>query len=486
MDVQNQKISVIGAARSGISAAGVLKRLGAQVLLSDSQDARMLGSERVAEITALGVPFVLGASVEDALPEGTERVITSPGVPQTAPILQAAAARRLPIWSEIELAYRLTTAPNVASPVVASPVVATPIVATTGTNGKTTTTLLIAAMLATGGYNAVVAGNVSADEIKQTLVDAAYETHVRRDDRTVLVAEISSFQLEWVEKFAPHVGVLTNITPDHLNRYANFEAYAQTKARLFAAQTALDRAVLNYDDPVVRAIGERIPPERRVWVSLHADALPGSCARIVNGVLTLQLEDEPTAVLPVAEMPASLPGHHNMYNALAAATAARLLDVDAPAIARALDGFRGVAHRMEIVDTIAGVTYINNSMCTNVAAMIASLHALDRPAIVIAGGVDKGLDFTPLLPTLHQHVRKVVLIGSAAEKMAATFCAGGFDALEQAETLEAAVALARRSAHPGEIVILSPGCASFDMFRDFEARGAAFRNAVRAVREETA
>ncbi|HZO91048.1 MAG TPA: UDP-N-acetylmuramoyl-L-alanine--D-glutamate ligase [Chthonomonadaceae bacterium] len=548
-----KRISVIGAARSGVAAASVLTRLGAAVTLADSQPAEALGTARLAEIAATGARFVPGASVEDALPIGTELVVTSPGVPQTAPVLQEALQRGLPVWSEIELAYRLTAAP---------------IVAITGTNGKTTTTLLIAAMLQASGKNALVAGNVSADEIKRTLVDAAYETRLlpptalapvpspaapgegraeagslpslggkgdgglgptqgrresellrspspaawiarrraetlrpdpcsrgegdegdrARESDPILVAEISSFQLEWVERFAPKVGVLTNVMPDHLNRHASLEEYARTKARLFAAQGPDDWAILNYDNPAARAIGLSDLPGRRCWFT-RAACPPddGPAAWVQDGLLQVRLESsgKPTAILPASALPPTLPGAHSVENVLAASAAALAMGADAGAIAEAVRGFGGVAHRMELVAEVGGVRYINNSMCTNVAAALASLEALDRPAVVIAGGVNKGLDFAPLAPALRARAKHLLLIGKAAEEMEAVLRAGGYEAISRAATLEEAVFRASQMASPGEAVILSPACASFDMFADFEARGAAFRQAVRALAEGT-
>jgi len=403
-------------------------------------------------------------------------------VPKTAAALQEAVRRGIPVWSEIELACRLTDAP---------------IVAVTGTNGKTTTTLLIAAMLEAAGRNALVAGNVSADEIKRTLVDAAFATSRTADagpQDAILVAEISSFQLEWVEQFAPRVGVLTNITPDHLNRHADFEEYARTKARLFAAQGPEDWAVIGYDNPAARAIGQLPLRARRCWFTKSAcrtfGPAPGPAAWLEDDVLTVGLEaGAPVAILRRAEMPAALPGLHSVENVLAAAAAARAMGAPAGAIAEAVRRFAGVAHRMERVAEVGGVLYINNSMCTNVAAAVCSLAAMDRPTILIAGGADKDLDFAPLVPTLRARAKHVVLIGSVAEKMEKTFTAGGYTALSRAGSLEEAVRKARDLARPGEAVLLAPACASFDMFADFEARGVAFRQAVhqlqgRGKREE--
>ncbi len=490
-EFRHRRISVIGAARSGVGAAGVLVRLGAEVRLSDSQTAEQLGAERVAEIQATGARYALGASVADALPDATDLVVTSPGVPRTAEVLQEAVRRGIPVWSEIELAYRLSAAP---------------ILAVTGTNGKTTTTLLLAAMLQAAGREALVAGNVSADAIKRTLVDAAFATFeaaaspaesgkqacAGQTASTMIVAEISSFQLEWVERFAPKVGILTNVTPDHLNRHADLEEYAQAKARLFAAQGPDDWAIVNQDDPVAWAIGVRsveAHPERArlVWFtrrSREESALPGAWVHAGRLKVRLESGQTPVTVLALAELPPTLPGAHSVENVLAAAAGALAAGAEAEAIAEAVRHFAGVPHRMEFVAEVDGVRYINNSMCTNVVAAIRSLQAVDRPTVVIAGGADKALDFSPLVPALLEKARHLVLIGTAADKMEATFRAGGYTALARADTMEAAVAQARRLARPGDAVLLSPACASFDMFRDFEARGAAFRQAVRSLKEE--
>ena len=469
------RISVIGAARSGVSAARILTRLQAQVLLSDSSPLTKIGAERMAEIAATGARFVAGAGVEEALPPETELAVTSPGVPRSAEVLREAVRRGIPIWSEVELAYRLAEMP---------------LIAVTGTNGKTTTTLLIAAMLEQAKRHPIVAGNISADEIKRTLVDAAFSTSKlapeaeRQAGSAILVAEISSFQLEWVERFAPHVAVLTNITPDHLNRYDGFEDYAQTKARLFAGQAPEDWAVLNGDDPTVRRIGESGLTARRLWFTTQAEAPaagPGAWAAEDRVQVRLLGKQTPEFTLPIREFSPALSGHHSVQNVLAAAAAALAVGADPEAIAEAVRTFPGVAHRMEFVREAAGVRYVNNSMCTNVAAAVSSLQSLNLPGVIILGGADKGLDFAPLVPALQKHARQVFLIGQAADKMEQVFRAGGYQVILRAETLEEAVKAAGRAARQGETVLLCPACASFDMFRDFEERGAAFRRAVNTL-----
>ena len=460
-----RRVSVIGAARSGAAAARALAELGAVVVLSDSKSEAQAG-EAASAARRSGARCVFGASVDEAIPEGTDLVVTSPGVPATAPVLRTAAARGLPIWSEIELGFRLTDAP---------------ILAVTGTNGKTTTTLLLAAMLREAGKQAIVCGNVSADEIKKSLVEAARESE---SEDKILAAEISSFQLEWVEQFAPRVAILTNITADHLNRHSSLEEYAATKARVFAAQRPEDWAVVGYDNPASRTIGESGLRARRVWFTVEGDPPDdGPCAWIAGGMLTVRLmaEDSPTGILPANQLPDSLPGRHSVANVLAASAAALAMGAPARKIASAVRRFAGAAHRMERVADVRGVRYVNNSMCTNVAAAVCSLEAMDRPSIVIAGGADKDLDFAPLVPALHSRAKRLILIGSAADKMEKAFRDGGYSAISRAETLESAVEAAAAGAEPGEAVLLSPSCASFDMFRDFEARGEAFRQAVRRL-----
>jgi UDP-N-acetylmuramoylalanine--D-glutamate ligase len=469
------RISVIGAARSGVSAARILTVMGAQVLLSDSAVEGEIGAERGVEIAATGASFVAGAGVEEALPDATRLVVTSPGVPRSAPVLREAMRRGIPIWSEVELAYRIAQAP---------------LIAVTGTNGKTTTTLLIAAMLEQSHLTPVVAGNISADEIKRTLADAAFSVsgfasvEEHRPGSPILVAEISSFQLEWVERFAPRVAALTNITPDHLNRYEGFDEYAQTKARLFAAQGPDDWAILNYDNPAARRIGESGLPGKRLWFTTEKQAAgDGPQAYVAEDQVQVRLGETgaPEFALPLREFSPALPGRHSVENVLAAAAAALAMGATPEAIAQAVRAFPGVAHRMEFVREVAEVRYVNNSMCTNVAAAVSSLQSLDRPGVVIMGGADKGLDFAPLVPALKAHARQVFLLGQAADKMERVLRAGGYDVIRRVETLEEAVAGASVTARRFETVLLCPACASFGMFRDFEERGVAFRRAVQSL-----
>jgi len=455
-----RRIAVVGMARTGLAAAPVLRDLGAQVLLSDSGDRAALG-DRLTEAEALGVEVRVGAGPEEALDEA-EIVIPSPGIPADAPVFSLARQRGLPILSEIEVAYRISRAP---------------ILAVTGTNGKTTTTLLLGETMRAGGRRTWVAGNIAADEIKQALITAAAQAEP--DD--VIVAEVSSFQLEWVDQFRPQIGILTNVTPDHLNRHSSFAEYIGLKARLFDAQQPEDVAVINAVNAPSRGIGQRVY-SRVLWFD-RGYCHNGSCACVRDGQIIVRWDGVERAVCPIEAL--RLPGVHNLENALAAAGAAIAFGIAPADVARAIAEFRGVVHRMEPVAEIDGVIYINNSMCTNVDAAVRSLEAVQRPTVVIAGGVDKSSDFAPLGRAVARQARHLVLMGRAAPALEASARAAGFTAISHAVSMEEAVDLAARAAQPGDAVMLSPACASFDMFADFEARGEAFRKAVRKRTTDT-
>jgi UDP-N-acetylmuramoylalanine--D-glutamate ligase len=376
--------------------------------------------------------------------------------------LQLARLRGLTILSEIEIAYRICQAP---------------ILAVTGTNGKTTTTMLLGEIMRAAGRKTWVAGNIAADEIKQSLITAASQAM----PNDVIVAEISSFQLEWVEQFRPAVGILTNITPDHLNRHRNFAEYALCKERLFAAQSPEDIAVLNAVNAPSRRIAAHVN-SRLFWFDR------GNCGRtdsacVQNGRIVVRWNREEYMLCRVDEL--QIPGMHNLENALAAAGAAISFGVDPKIVANALREFRGVVHRMEPVATVGGVLYVNNSMCTNVDAGIRSLEAMSRPTVLIAGGVDKKSDFSQLgsvISRAQPGVRRLILIGQAAAMIESAVRDAGFDAISHASSMEEAVSIASAIAQQGDAVMLSPSCASFDMFVDFEARGEAFRQAVRNLK----
>ncbi len=436
-DFDGKTIAVLGMARSGLACADVLTQLGATVRLYDGKPAEQL-TQAVAAARALGIePSVGGAPVDY---DGLDALITSPGVPKQSPVLQEAVARGVPVWSEIEAAYRVALAP---------------ILAITGTNGKTTTAVLLGEMLRAGGRETFIAGNIAAGDLAMPLIKAAHLA----DADAAIVAEVSSFQLEWIETFRPKVAALLNITPDHGDRQT-WDEYVQAKWRIFENQTAEDFAVLP------TGLSQH---HRREMIAARLLAFSTT-----NPAQSLQV------LCPDAQV--KMPGTHNLENILAAAAMATASGVGRHAICQVAGTFAGVVHRMEFVAAIGGVRYINNSMCTNVAAFEKSLAALPEPKVVIAGGVFKGDGLAPVAQAVaDNHVRALVLIGQSAPDIEAAAHAAGFARVFRAGSLAEAVAGAQAMAEPGDAVLLAPACASFDMFRDFEDRGDQFKAAVRAL-----
>ncbi len=396
---------VLGLARSGQAAALALRRRGKEVIGIDAS----LDVD-VSRLAEAGVELHLGTE-EERLLDAVETVIKSPGVPGEAPLVAAARARGIPVWSEVELGSRLL--PN-------------PIVGVTGTNGKTTTSELLGVML-----GAPVAGNVG-----RALTDL--DGQVEPDQ--IVVCEVSSFQLEDVHEFRPRVAVLLNLEPDHLDRHDSLEAYRDAKLRIFENQTADDTAV------VPRGFGE----------------VPGAGQRI---------EFDASDPLPAEPQ---IPGAHNRENAAAATAVARALGIDDSRIADALQTFAGVAHRLEPVAEVKGVRFVNDSKATNTAAARRAVAAFDAPLHVILGGRGKGESYTELALDLRGRARRAYLIGETAAEIAVALELAGVDH-EVSGDLETAVRAAARNAVGGEVVLLAPACASYDQFRDFEERGDAFR-----------
>jgi len=402
---------VLGLARSGQAAALALRRRGEEVIGVDASPE--IDAGRLAEA---GVEVHLGTEKERLL-DGVETLVKSPGVPGEAPFVQAARARGIPVWSEVELGSRLLSAT---------------LVAVTGTNGKTTTSELLGAML-----KAPVAGNVGR---------ALTELDGQVEPGALVVCEVSSFQLEDIHQFKPHVAVLLNLEPDHLDRHGTFEAYADAKLRIFENQDAGDVAVV---------------PRR-------FEEVPGRARRI---------EFASTDELPAEPL---IRGAHNRENAAAATAAARALGVDDGQIADALEKFPGVAHRLEPVANAKGILYVNDSKATNTAAARRAVAAYDQPLHVILGGRGKGESYTELALDLAGRARRAYLIGEAARAMDVALELAGVDH-ELSGDLDTAVRSAAKNARPGEIVLLAPACASYDQFHDFEERGEAFKRLVAEV-----
>ena len=442
-------VSVVGLAKSGVTAARLIRRLGGRVLASDSSPLEAL-PEDARGLERLGCALWAGGH-PDAAFAGAELIVVSPGVPLELPALVAMRARGVPIIGELELAWRVMEAD---------------VIAITGTNGKTTTTTLTGELLRTQVRPVLVGGNIGTP-----LAEHALEF----PGDGIVVAEVSSFQLDTTDRFRPRVAAILNITPDHIDRHGTFERYVDAKARIFANQLSTDCVVLNADDPVTAGLGGRARG-RVIWFSRLTTLTHG--VFIYDGWIVAKLNGSTERICPVTEI--TLRGQHNVENVLAATACALWTGMSPSSIRRGIAAFRGVAHRIERVHDDRGVVYYNDSKGTNVDSTIKALESFSEPVILIAGGKGKGQDFGPLAEAARGRVRRAILIGQDRDRIRAALDLAGIPA-EDAEAMDDAVLRARDAARVGDVVLLSPACASFDMFRNFEHRGDVFKSVVRAL-----
>jgi UDP-N-acetylmuramoylalanine--D-glutamate ligase len=443
MDLGNKRVMVIGLGVSGIAAARFLASRGAKLVLTD----RRVDADRSKLPEGA---LKLGAE-DPAWLDDVELVVTSPGVPRDCVLLQAATKRRIPVIGEIELASRFLDIP---------------IAAITGTNGKSTVVVLLGEILNAAARRTFVGGNLGTPLIEA--VGGQWE---------VAVVEVSSFQLESIEKFQPRVGIHLNLTDDHFDRYKDLYDYGRAKARLFENQTASDYAILNRDDPNVWNLANKVrscvigfgiargESGASIWFDEQANAMAFDFDDAHRGRVSLK--------------GFRLCGRHNISNAMAATAAALALGVQPDLIEQALASFRGLPHRIEVVHEKGGVTYIDDSKGTNVGAVVEAIDALASPIILIAGGLDKGGDYAPLRKPLGDKVKLAIFNGAARDKMAAAL--QGATKIETVPTLSEAVDHAARAARPGDTVLLSPACSSFDQFKDYAERGNVYKELVRAL-----
>ena len=454
---------VIGLGRTGRAVVRHLVARGAHVRVAERRPAAEV-ADAVAELGS-GVATFFGeetaATVRDAgtaaravcdrILDGVSLVVPSPGVPVDAVLLARAVEQGIPVVSEIELAARQLTFP---------------LIAVTGTNGKSTTTTLIGEMLRAGGARPFVGGNLGTPLI--AAVPAPGET----SDHDVAVVEVSSFQLEWVERFRPRIGIFLNLTDDHLDRYADLDAYGATKLRMFARQGPDDVAILNGGDPWLRRHATGLAA-RTVWFG----AGQGVAVRDDAAAIRVRLAGRDDEVYPLARV--TLGGTHNRENMMAAIAAARSFGVDGAAVQRALEAFRGLEHRLELVRERGGVRWVHDSTGTNPGAVIKSLEGHAADVVLLAGGIEKGGDYGVLREPVRRAVHHALVFGAARDMLARTFA--GATEVEIVDTLEAAVARAAAIARAGDTVLLSPACGSFDMFRDYADRGRRFKALVEAL-----
>ena len=448
MELRGKNIVVVGMARTGIATARFLLDRGARVTVSEAKPAAQLPAEALA-LAQQGVLLETGGHRMETL-RGAELIVVSPGVPLDIAPLRAADKSGIEIISEIELAYRFLQ---------------TPLIAVTGTNGKTTTTSLLGELFQHAGKKVFVGGNIGTPLI-------AYVSGTQ--DRDFVIAEISSFQLEGIKVFRPFISVLLNITEDHLDRYQSFAEYGDAKGRIFLNQTGEDFAVLNYDDPQVRALDPAIRAQK-VFFSTR-QPLPDGIS--YNGALHLRLRGEDEHITIAGAL---LAGIHNVENMMAAAAVGFVYGLSLQSMQQALVRFSGLKHRMELVDEISGITFYNDSKATNVGAVVKSLESLPAPLVLIAGGKDKGGSYAPLQSLLREKVKLLILLGEARERMHAAL--GKEVETVMAASLDEAVRTAFNRSEPGDTVLFSPACSSFDMFTSYEQRGACFKELVSALKE---
>jgi len=437
IELARKRVMVAGLGVTGRSLARFLQSRGAELVMTDSR----AGVDR-RELPAGEIH--LGLDNPDWL-AGVQLVATSPGIPRSSALLRGAAARGIPVLSEIELASSFLPSRTIA---------------VTGTNGKSTVTTLVGEVLKAAGIRTFVGGNLGTP-----LIDAVGIDH------EIAVVEVSSFQLEWIRAFKPFIGIHLNLSDDHFERYADLDDYGRAKARLFENQAAEEWAILNRDDPNVwklrnqirsRVVGFGVAPktgEPAVWIE--------------NGEIRLRIDARNSSVKFNSE---HLAGRHNAANAMAVAAAAVIVGVEAGVIEASLAKFKGLKHRLEFVRELEGVVYIDDSKGTNVGAVVEAIAATSAPIILLAGGMDKGGDYWPLRDPIRRKVRQLILYGAARDRMRTAL--EGVAPIEPVTTLEQAVQCAAKIAQPGDTVLLSPACSSFDQFKDYAERGRIYQELV--------
>jgi UDP-N-acetylmuramoylalanine--D-glutamate ligase len=448
MELAGKRVLVVGLGRSGVASALFLQSRGARVTVSDAKSEDQL-REQIPTLLDAGIAVETGAHGERTF-RNQDLIVVSPGVPVDAEPLVQARALGQPVIGEIELASQFLSGP---------------IVAITGSNGKTTTTTLVGEIIAASGFKTLVGGNIGT---------AAISLAEQATADTLIVLEVSSFQLETIRAFRPKVAVVLNVTPDHLDRHRTFAAYVDAKARIFENQQGDDFAVLNADDPTCVELAGRTRAQV-FWFSRDRELESGAFVR--NDQVVFRRSGSPQTVLAASEIP--LKGSHNLENVLAAVCAGTLMGCTPEKIRDAILKFKAVEHRLEYVATIGGVEYYNDSKATNVDATIKALESFPANIHLILGGKDKGSDYTMLNNLLRERVKGAYTIGAAAEKIQSHI--KGTTQIVSSGTIEAAVKQASATARPGDIVLLAPACASFDQFQNYEHRGRVFKELVQQL-----
>lgn len=451
MQLKGKKVLVFGAAKSGISATRLLQKLEANIILYDSNTKLIKEDLKDKLDTKMNVQLLTGELTENTI-NSLDLVILSPGVPIDIAEVTMIRNKNIPIWGEIELAYRNARGT---------------IIGITGTNGKTTTTSLVGEIMSTYFKDVYVVGNIG-----KPFTDIALDT----TDDSVIVAEISSFQLETIDEFRPAISAILNISQDHLNRHHTMEAYIDVKENISKKQTSNELCILNYEDELLRQMAERLntnimffSSERRLDKGLFLE----------DDIIYYKDEEQEQRICDIKEL--KILGKHNYENVMAAVGIAVRAGVPIEYIREAVTTFQAVEHRIEFVETIRGVTYYNDSKGTNPDASIKAVQAMISPTILIAGGYDKDLEFDQWINSFDGKIKCLVLLGQTREKIANTAKKYGFDNIILVNNLEEAVRISAKKAVHGDAVLLSPACASWGMFDNYEQRGQLFKEYVRGI-----
>lgn len=448
---EGQRVLIMGLAKSGLAAAQLLAQHGLSVCVNDRRE-RAVPDEEADALEASGMQVVLGGHPLSLLHPRPDFIVKNPGIPYTVPLVEEAVRLDIPIYTEIEVASWLTKSP---------------IYAITGSNGKTTTTTLVGAILEAAGRHPVVAGNIG------TVLSAVVE---RVTPEQPIVLEVSSFQLAGTKQFHPAIAALLNLYPAHLDYHGTFEAYADAKWQMFQNMQGEDVAVLNFDQAVIRERAAGLNADV-VWFSREGPVPQGVFVR--DGNIVVRRHGVNNLVLEAKEL--VLKGEHNLENALAATAISVWAGASTSDVADVLRTFSGIEHRLEFVREVEGVDYYNDSKATNPEAALRALRSFDAPIVWIAGGLNRGIDFLDMTRDLTRHVRAAVLLGQSAEVLTRACQIAGVPVIEQVADLAEAVHVAHGIAKAGEVVLLSPACASWDMFSSYEMRGSMFKDIVHTL-----
>lgn len=450
MNLKNKKILIIGLGITGISAVKTMEKFEANISVYDSKSEEDL-KEFLDEIKNIDLNIYLNGEKPNL--EDTDLILKSPGVPRDIPILIEAQNKNIEIITDLELYYRIKSGKNM--------------VAISGTNGKTTTTKLTGEIFEKSGRNTYVAGNIGVG-----VLDSIFEIK----DEDLMIIEASSFQLENTIDFKPHISAIVNITPDHISWHGNFENYIDAKKKILSNQDENDYAVLNYDDELLREIGEKIKT-RVFWFSVGEKLENGSF--IEDGWIVIREEKKTIKIIKCDEI--QIPGKHNLENVLASVSISYLMGLSIEDIARGLREFKGVEHRIEYVDMKNGISFYNDSKGTNPDSTIKAIEAIESPIVLIAGGYDKGSEYDELVTSFKGKVKELILLGETSEKIKDAALKIGFNRIHLVENMNQAVRISFELADKNDNVLLSPACASWGMYSNFEERGKDFKNIVKGL-----